>query len=341
MEKQRNKKTPENVLVTGGGGFLGKAVVKLLVKRGDIVSSFSRREHAGLKEFGVKQIQGDISDKEAVLRACKGMDLVFHIAAKPGVWGNYNNYYSTNVSGTLNVIAGCKIHGVQRLVYTSSPSVVFDGRDMEGADESAPYPRRFYSHYSQTKAIAEQSVVKASGRRLNTIILRPHLIWGPGDNHLVPRIIARADKLRIIGNGKNLTDNVYIDNAADAHILAADCLKYNEKLSARIYFITQDEPVPLWDMVNSILGAAGIPPITGSINRKIAWIIGAALECVHKGLNIKKEPRVTRFVAQELATSHWFDISAAKKDLNYVPKVSIKQGLELLEQWLKNSDKTY
>ncbi|MBW2607275.1 MAG: NAD-dependent epimerase/dehydratase family protein [Deltaproteobacteria bacterium] len=329
--------TKQNILVTGGGGFLGKAIVKRLVEAGENVRSFSRSFYSELKSMGVDQIQGDIGDNSAVIKACNGIQTVFHVAAKPGVWGNYKDYYKTNVTGTKNVIEGCNIHSISKLVYTSSPSVVFNGMDMEGVDESVPYPDRFHAHYPKTKAIAEQLVVKASSDKLKTIILRPHLIWGPGDNHLIPRIIAKSKRLKRIGSGKNLVDTIYIANAADAHILAAENLFKIPEISGNIYFISQGEPVPLWDMINAILKASGLGPVKGSISKQTAWLVGAAFEFFYKILKIKKEPPMTRFVANELATSHWFDISAAKRDLGYSPRVSMEEGLRLLEDWLKKT----
>lgn len=329
-------KSLHKALVTGGGGFLGGAIVKQLVDRGKDVRSFSRNFYPELAQLGVEQIQGDIVDKTAVEQACKGVELVFHVAAKPGVWGNYADYYPTNVMGTQHVIDACKKHGVLRLVFTSSPSVVFDGTDMEGVDESVPYPEKFHAHYPKTKAIAEQLVIKAAGKDLMTITLRPHLIWGPKDNHLVPRIIERAGRLIRVGSGKNRVDTIYIDNAAEAHVLAADRLKENPGLSGKVYFISQDDPVPLWDLVNDILKTAGLPPVKRAIPRKTAWLMGALFEFVYKMFRIRGEPQMTRFLADELATAHWFDIRAARKDLGYAPTISIKEGLSRLEQWLQN-----
>jgi 2-alkyl-3-oxoalkanoate reductase len=329
-------KSPDRVLVTGGGGFLGGAIVKRLVKRGDRVISFSRGFYPELAEIGVEQIRGDISDSAAVEQACRKVELVFHVAAKPGIWGDYTAYYRTNVVGTLNVIAACKQHHISRLVYTSSPSVVFSGADMEGVDESVSYPEKYIAHYPKTKAMAEQLVRRAAAEGLKTVILRPHLIWGPKDNHLVPRIIEQASRLVRVGNGRNLVDTIYIDNAADAHIQAADKLKQNRHLSGKVYFISQDNPVPLWEMVNNILSAAGLFPVQRSISRNTAWMIGAVLEFVYKTFNISGEPRMTRFLADELSTSHWFDISAAKKDLGYHPEISIEEGLSRLEKWLQH-----
>lgn len=323
------------VLVTGGGGFLGGAIVKRLVEQGEQVSSFSRANYSELDALGVDQIRGDLGDKDAVDHACRGMDIVFHVAAKPGVWGRYEDFYQTNTTGTRNVIDACRHHGISRLIYTSSPSVVFNGSDMQGVDESVPYPSRFHAYYPKTKALAEQLVRAATSESLRTITLRPHLIWGPGDNHLVPRIISRANQLMRVGDSKNLVDTVYIDNAADAHILAASQLERNPALSGNVYFISQDDPIPLWDMVDAILNAGGHPPLNRTISRKAAWVAGLIFEIVYTVLRIKSEPRMTRFVAEELATSHWFDISAAKRDLGYLPAVSTEQGLELLAQWLE------
>lgn len=327
-------------LVTGGGGFLGRAVVMRLLAEGVRVRSFSRRFYPDLDNVGVEQHRGDLGDLDAVAAACRDIDTVFHVAAKTGVWGRYPDYYKTNVIGTRNVVAACKAGGIPRLVYTSSPSVIFNGKDMEGIDESAPYPDRYHSPYPQTKAMAERDVLRASAKDLKTVILRPHLIWGPGDNHLVPRIIERAERLRRIGDGRNLVDTVYIDNAAEAHILAGNALKSRPELSGRIYFISQGEPILLWDMVNAILKAGGRAPVHKSISLRTAKVIGAVLESLYRVLRLKGEPQMTRFVAEELASAHWFDISAARNDLGYRPRVSTTEGLQYLKDWLENTRKT-
>ena len=324
------------ILVTGGGGFLGSAIVKRLVERGEAVSSLSRNLYPELEKLGVEQLQGDLGDQNAVDNACKQIELVFHTAAKPPPWGRYSAFYKTNVIGTQNVIDACIRQKVARLVYTSTPSVVFNGDDLEGVDESFPYPDRYKAPYPETKALAEQLVVKAAAKDLKAIILRPHEIWGPGDPHFVPRIIARADKLKQIGNGRNLVDTTYIDNAAEAHILAAGKLAENPALSGKIYFLSQGEPIPAWDMINAILKAAGREAVKGSIPYPAAWTIGAVLEFVYKILRLPGEPQMTRFLAEAVTKSHWFDISAARRDLGYSPGVSTTEGLIRLENWLKN-----
>lgn len=321
-------------LVTGGGGFLGAAIVRALHDRGDSVSSYSRHEHAQLRALGVEQVNGDLADATALHAAVAGCDVVFHVAAKPGIWGDYAEYHRTNVTGTENVIAACRGQGVEKLVYTSSPSVVFDGRDMEGVDESVPYPSSYEAHYPRTKALAEQAVRAANDGKLATVSLRPHLIWGPGDNHLLPRLAARAraGQLRRIGSRANLIDTVYIDNAADAHLQAADRLGPGSAIAGKVYFISQGEPLPLWDMVNRLLQAVGAPPVTRAIPTGAALALAWAFETAHRIGNRDGEPRLTRFVVHELASAHWFDLSAARRDLGYAPRVSIDAGLERLRQ---------
>ena len=322
-------------LVTGGGGFLGGAIVDLLLEKGWQVISYSRSAYPALQDKGVKCVKGDLADEEALKAACQSVDVVFHVAAKAGMWGPYEEYHRANVVGTQNVIKACQEASVARLVYTSSPSVVFDGRDMEGVDESVPYPPHYESHYPKTKAIAEKAVLKANSERLATCSLRPHLIWGPGDNHLIPRIVDRARKgqLRIIGEGKNKVDTVFVENAALAHFLAAEKLNPQSTVAGKAYFITNDEPRVLWEIINDILKAAGEPPITRHVPKAFAYGAGWLFENVYGLLNIKSEPRMTTWVASELTTNHWFDISAAKKDFGYEPVVSIDEGMARLARW--------
>lgn len=329
---------PLTALVTGGGGFVGRALVNQLLDRGDRVRSLCRGEYPHLAESGVEVWRGDLADAQAVQDACAGCDLVFHVAAKAGIWGDYGGYHQANVVGTQNVLTACRRLGVSRLVYTSSPSVVFDGTPMAGVDESVPYPTRHHSHYGATKALAEQAVLSANDMHLRTLALRPHLIWGPHDNHIVPRLLrqARAGTLRRVGDGTNIVDTTYVDDAARAHLLAADALEDNPRAAGRAFFISQGEPTPLWELIDRILAAAGCPPVTRAVPTRVAWAAGAVLEAIYAGLRLSGEPRMTRFVAQELATSHWFDISAARRELRYTPTISIAEGLRRLANWLQN-----
>lgn len=327
------------VLVTGGGGFLGKAIVRLLCGQGAKVHSFSRSNYKELTELGVIQFSGDLTDTRVLADAAKGCDLVFHVAAKAGIWGKYEEFYKTNVTGTNNVLAACQQHGIKKLIYTSSPSVVFDGKDVENGNESLPYPATYQADYPRTKAMAEQLVLAANSQKLATVALRPHLIWGPEDNHLIPRIIAKAKsgKLRRLGKKTCLVDTVYVDNAAQAHLLAAEKLEPGSHVAGKAYFITNNEPVPLWEMVNAILAAAGLPAVEKSVPPKLAYAIGAACEAWWAIFKQGGEPPMTRFVASELSTSHWFDTTAAKRDFGYTPQLSIKEGLKRLQAWLQTA----
>lgn len=319
-------------LVTGGGGFLGHAIVRRLLERGIETRSFSRTAHGALKELGVQQFQGDIADPKAVGLAARGCDVVFHVAAKPGLWGRYEDYHRTNVVGTQTLIDACRELGIRRFVYTSSPSVVFDGNDMEGVDESVPYPSHYEAHYPRTKALAEKLVLAANNDHLATTGLRPHLIWGPGDNHLLPRLVARAKsgQLRRIGSRPNLIDTVYIDNAAEAHVNAAERLEPGSRPAGKAYFISQGEPVPLWEMVNRLLEAAGAPPVKKSVPTWLAMALATCFESVHRVTQNPAEPRLTRFVVREMSTAHWFNLEAARRDLGYDPKISTEEGLARL-----------
>lgn len=325
------------VLVTGGGGFLGKAIVRRLLDRGLRVRSLARGDYPELTALGAEVLRGDLGDAETVSQAVAGCDAVFHVGAKAGIWGSRAEFERANVDGTRNVIEACRRHGVARLVYTSSPSVVHSGGDLAGADESLPYPQHFEAHYPATKARAEQMVLAAHGEGLATVALRPHLIWGPGDNHLVPRILARAraGQLRLVGDGRNRVDTVYIDNAADAHLMAFDRLAPDAACGGRAYFITQGDPRPVADIINGILAAGGLPPVTRRVSPGVARFAGAVLEGVHQLFGLSSEPRMTRFLARQLATTHWFDISAARRDLGYLPAVSIEEGFERLAASLR------
>ena len=323
-------------LVTGGGGFLGRAIVRLLLEDGVEVCSFSRRAHADLDALGVEHRQGDLADGHAVAAALAGCDIVYHVAARAGVWGPYREFYRANVQGTRNVIQACRAHGIRRLVHTSSPSVVFDGSDMEGVDETVPYPARYHAFYPQTKAEAEQLVLQANDSDLATVALRPHLIWGPEDNHLVPRILdrGRRGELRRIGNRECLVDTIYIDNAAQAHLQAAEHLEVGSPVAGKVYFLSQGEPLPLWDVVDRILEAGGIAPVSGTISPGVAYGAGWVLEKIYGLLKLRSEPRMTRFLARELSTAHWFDIGAARRDFGYAPQVSFDEGMARLRAWL-------
>lgn len=325
-------------LVTGGGGFLGGAIVRLLLSKGAQVRSLSRGEYPELKALGVECARGSVADPGAAAAACAGCDTVFHAAAKVGMWGRYEDFYRDNVSGTENLLAAARAAGVKKFVFTSTPSVVYPGGggDVEGWNESAPYPAASDSHYAATKALAEKAVLAGNSPSFSTAALRPHLVWGPGRDHMIATIIARgrAGRLRRIGSFNKLIDTTYIDDAANAHWLAAERLAPGAPCAGKAYFISQGDPRPNWDVVNMILAAAGLPPVTGSVPYPAARAAAAALEAAWRLARAESEPPLTRFVLQQLTTAHWFDISAARRDLGYAPSVNIEEGMRRLGAWL-------
>lgn len=316
-------------LVTGGGGFLGFELVAQLRQRGYRLRSFSRSINRQLMRFAVENHRGDLNDKTAVQKAVSGCDVVFHVAAKAGVWGSRDSYYQTNVVGTRNVVEACLRHGVRYLIYTSSPSVTFSGRDQQMVDEeSCCYPTKFYCFYQETKKIAEQYVLQDRTPSLYSVALRPHLIWGERDPHLIPRLLARAQRFRFIGDGENLIDTTHVTNAAYSHLCAITALQQNSDLSGRSYFITNNEPVSIKFFVNSILGAYGYSPITRKIPRSLALVIANSCEYLYRLARISREPPLTAFTARQLASSHCYNINRARRELNYRPQISLQQGLE-------------
>jgi len=326
----------DSVLVTGGGGFVGSVIVRLLLERGCKVISAARNRYPRLEKIGALSRVGDISDPLFVNEICKGVDTVFHTAAKAGVWGGWSDYEKTNVEGTKNVISGCRKQGVQRLVYTSTPSVVFDKTDIVNGDESLPYPARFLCNYPKSKVIAEQLVLQANAPSLCTCAIRPHLIWGPHDPHLVPRLIERGKSrsLKIIGSGENLVDITYVDNVAHAHVLAAENMGGSSKIGGQAYFIGQERPVNLWEWINELYRDLDIEVVDKRVSFRLAYTIGAILEKAYLLLSISKEPKMTRFLAEQLARSHYFSHAKAERDFGYKPIVSLEEGHERLMSWL-------
>jgi nucleoside-diphosphate-sugar epimerase len=324
---------PMEVLVTGGGGFLGQAICARLVASRHLVRSLARGRYPELDALGVRQHVADVRDPAAVMAAVAGCQAVVHCAAKAGFWGTDADFEAVNVGGTANVIAACQAHAVPRLVYTSSPSVVHNGRDLDGVDESAPYATRFLAPYPRTKAAAERMVLAANSRRLATVALRPHLIWGPGDPHFLPRLVtrARAGQLRLLRTADKRVDTVYLDNAAQAHLLALARLTPGSVVAGRAYFISQGDPRSHAETLNGWLAAAGVPPVIGPrVPVGPVRALGAALETAYRLGGVRTEPPLTRFLVEHLSTAHWFDISAARRDLGYEPEVSTEEGLRRL-----------
>ncbi len=326
---------PKRILVTGAGGFLGFEIAKQLKALGHEVQSFSRSRYPALEQLSIPQFQGDLANIDELKPAMMGCDVVFHVAAKAGAWGSTQSYEEINVKGTQNVVDLCLALGIHQLIYTSSPSVVHAGGDIEGLSEKdLPYPNHYLADYPRTKALAEKYVLSSNQSKLATVALRPHLIWGPGDQHLIPRIKQRAEKgkLKHLAFHKKV-DSTYIVDAGYAHICAWRALTKNPEIcGGKAYFISQGEPWCMGDLINGILGAIGIEPVYKEISPKIAYFIGFCLEKIYTLLKREDEPMMTRFVAEQLSTAHWFDISAAKNDLNYHPQYTITSALAELKK---------
>ncbi len=331
----------KSVLVTGGGGFVGRVVVRMLRERGLSCRVVGRRRYPEVESMGAESIPCDIRDFEKLRKACTGIDTIFHTASLAGIWGREEEYRSINVTGTENVLKACREAGVQRLVYTSTPSVVFDRRHITVGDESLPYAKKFLCHYARTKAEAERLVLAADGEGFRSCAIRPHLVWGPGDPHLIPRLVAkgRARQLKRVGKGDNLVDISYVDNVAHAHILAGVDLAGRGNASGKAYFISQGEPVRLWDWINGLFARLEIPQVCGSLPFPLAYGIGGVLELLHSAFLPEREPRMTRFLAEQLAKSHYFSISRAERDFGYAPIVSTARGMELLVAWIAAHEK--
>jgi len=333
------------VFITGASGFIGGKLAERLLREGRAVRVLARQPLPALEKLGAKVITGDLHASATLRQGCDGAGTVFHVAGRVGVWGPAKDFFRVNVEGTRNVIAACRAAGVKRLVYTSSPSVVFNGGNLAGVDETAPLCTAAPCAYPTSKAEAERLVSAANAADLATVSLRPHLVWGPGDRNVVPRVLALARKgrLKIVGAGRNLVDCTHISNVVDAHLLAeralAEChiiddTRKSTSAAGKAYFITNGEPIVLWDWINELLRGLGVPEIKKLVPLGTAYAAGAVLETLWTVLPLNGEPPMTRFVAKELATDHWFKIDAAQRDLGYTPRVTMAAGTaELLAHY--------
>lgn len=319
-----------SALVTGGGGFVGAALCRRLRQMGVEVTSVARGDYPQLQSIGVRCIKLDLAGNISALgEVLQKSDVVFHTAAKVDMWGAAQEFYRANVIATQNILSLARLAGVKRFVFTSSPSVVADGNDLEGIDESYPYPGCYLAHYPATKAIAERMVLKANCQDFLTLALRPHLIFGPGDRHLIPTIISRARSGRLpqVGTGNNRVDVCFIEDCVAAHICAAEALLLNAEAAGRAYFVSQGEPVFLWQWIGDILQQSGLAAIERKLPRAFASSLARLCEFISAHLPWQQEPLLTQFLVKEMSTSHYFNISAARKYLNWSPKYSVKEAL--------------
>lgn len=329
----------QTVLVTGFAGFLGDVIVRKLLSAGYNVRGLARGNYPQLVAQGVEQIRGTITDRSAVSIAVTGCDAVIHTAALAGVWGRWADYYAANTFGTSLLLEAAVKANCKAFVFTSSPSVTFAAQHQSGISEQTPYPLQWLSYYPHTKALAEQSVLAtARAGAIWSCALRPHLIWGNGDPHLMPRVIARAKagRLKRVGSGRNLIDTVHVENAADAHLLALErLLARDAAVNGEAFFITDGAPIECWEWITRILQSAGVDAPRGWLSYPRAYRLGAALELLYKAARIRTEPPMTRFVAAQLALDHYFSIDKARRLLAYQPQQQLETRLAECEPWLR------
>jgi nucleoside-diphosphate-sugar epimerase len=314
------------LLITGGTGFLGGRCVEMLRRDGLAVRALGRDESVcrQLAEAGVEVVRADLRQRRAVVEACTGVDAVIHAGALSAPWGRQGDFYAANVAGTAHVIAGCKRHCVGRLICVSSPSVTFDGSDQIEQDESAPYTRTWLSAYSHTKKIGEDLTRAAQRNGLATVILRPKAIFGPGDRALLPRLLhaARQGRLPQVGDGRNLVDLTYVDNVVHAIRLSLTA----ERAVGRTYLITNDEHVPLWDLIRDVLRRVGVAGELRPRPYRLVYAVAAVLEL--RARLFGGEPLLTRYTTAVLGRTQTYRIDAAQRDLGYAPLVSVAEGVE-------------
>lgn len=320
-------------VVTGGGGFVGGGICRRLRDLGHDVTAIGRRPHEELAAEGIRIAIQDLTAATArsfLAALFAGVECVFHTAAHVKMWGPREAFVRGNVTATNNVIAACREAGVAKLVFTSSPSVVAADHDLRGVDESQPYPPSFKAFYPETKAAAERAVLENHGHSLKTIALRPHLIFGPGDTNFVPTILkrARAGRLVQVGDGTNLVDLTFIDDCISAHVLAANVLDERPAAGGRAYFISQGSPVRLWEWIGRVLELHDAPPVRRRLSATTARLLATVAEGAWRTFGLASDPPLTRFLAEEMATDHYFDITAARRDLGYAPSCTVWEATE-------------
>jgi nucleoside-diphosphate-sugar epimerase len=325
-----------NALVTGATGFVGQHVVKRLSRMGWNVTGLGRNEAAGakLEELGVRFVRADLRDEDAVMRACAGQDAVFHCGALSSPWGSYRAFKAVNVDGTRHVAAGCRKHGIRRLIHISTPSIYFGHRDRTGVRESDPLPTKPINAYAATKLLAERVVLQAFADGVPGLILRPRAIFGPLDRALLPRLLRANDSrgVPLIGGGTAMIDLTYVDNVVDAMLLGWEA---PQEALGRAYNVTNGEPSQLGDMLRELFATMGIPLRTRTIPYSLGYGVAACMEWSHRMLPALGEPMLTRYAITAVARNQTLDITLARERLGYAPRVGLFAGLRAYAEWWK------
>jgi sterol-4alpha-carboxylate 3-dehydrogenase (decarboxylating) len=330
-------------LVTGGCGFVGAAIARALKARGDEVIVLDVAPECPVEGVDYRRI--DITDKAAVIEACRGVDTIIHNASIVHTKRNKQDVvWAVNLGGTENMLEAAQKQGVPRFVYISSGSVVYEGKDIENGDESLPYSSVSQAPYADSKIAAEKLVLAENGKGgVATCALRPHVIFGPGDNRFMPALLAKArnGQLRFqIGRGVWLSDYTYVSNLTDAVLLADEALAkdgLNSIAAGQAYFITNGEPMPFWDFIRKVAARLGFPPVKYRAPKSLVYVIAAVMEGIDtlKGGTLNAEDGLTRFAIRYMCTHHYFSIEKARRELGYNPSVTVDEGIERTCQHLE------
>ena len=322
-------------LITGATGFLGGTLAHRLYSMGWDVTALGRNPQRlnELEDEGMRPLRADISKKDELTDSFKGQDIIFHCAALPSPWGNFEKFYQANVIGTRNVVHACLENNVKRLVYVSTPSIYFDYGSRVGVKESNPLPEPI-SNYAHTKLLAEEEIDKGFAQGLAVVSIRPRAIFGEGDTVIFPRLLSRlkTGRLPILGDGENMVDLTYIQNVVDALLL---CAESPANTLGKKYNISNGEPVKIWSLINHICDELGFPHPSRKISRKAAHFVGGTFEFLYSLIPYSPEPPLTRMSVSMMANSTTLDISAAKAELGYQPKVSVDEGVQRFLKWWK------
>ncbi len=328
----------KNILITGGTGFLGQRLARRLKQAGHRVTAVGRNEVAGkyLQDAGIDFARGDLADLARITGLCRGMDQIVHCGALSAPWGRVEDFYRANVLGTRNILQGARSHGIMRVVHVSTPSIYNEFRDRFGVTEQDPLPARMINAYAQTKLLAEQEVRAACQQGVAAIIIRPSGIFGPGDTSILPRLIAANSRrfIPVMGRGEVRVDITCVENVVDALELGL-----NAEIPAlgQAYNITNGEPVVLHEFLRDLVTRLGYMYRPRRISLRAAWALAGVMETASKWLLSYKEPPLTRYAVGTLAFSRTLDISAARRDLGYVPRISVQDGVsELVRVWRTN-----
>ncbi len=318
--------TASRVLVTGASGFLGRAVAAELAATGHAVRTFQRRP-SGVA--GVEDVLGSVTSRGDIDRAIDGMDAVVHLAAKVSMAGDPTEFRRVNEGGTRAMLEAARAAGVSRFVFVSSPSVAHSGSSIMGDDALPADPLHARGDYARTKAVAELMVLAADSPGFSVVAVRPHLVWGPGDTQLIARIVdrARRGRLPLLDHGAALIDTTYVDNAASA-ISAA--LERADAVHGQAFVVTNGEPRPVAELLAGICAAAGVPAPAWRVPAAVAHGGGSLIEALWRVSPGEDEPPMTRFLAEQLSTAHWFDQRRTRAELQWEPAVTLDEGLRRL-----------